>query len=253
MAEPTSAKSAGSRVISHLLPPAVRLWLHTQVEHVEELVFRIEGGDRQILSGHIPEVLLSAQKAVYQGIHLSQVVVKASGIHINLGQVMRRKPLRLQAPFPVCGDVYLTTADLNQSFQSPLLGEGLYDFLRLLARSQPEASELEAMLGHFPEKTVLPYYLPTANIESDRITLNLTPREGQTVRPIAIATQLAVKDGRRLCLENPHWLAEPDSENATPLPTLHGFEIDLGSQVTLSKCVIETGQISLAGSIRVMP
>ncbi|MEM9003696.1 MAG: DUF2993 domain-containing protein [Cyanobacteria bacterium P01_F01_bin.86] len=249
----TSAKSSGSGVISRLLPPAIRLWLHTQVEHVEELVFRIEGRDHQILSGHIPEVLLSAQKAVYQGVHLSQVAVKASGIHINLGQVIRRKPLRLLSPFPVSGNVYLTTADLNHSLQSPLLGEGLYSFLQLLAQSQPEAADLQAILNRFPNRTVLPHYAPTARIGPDHITLKLIPGEGQTLPPIAIATQLGIQDGHRLCLKEPRWLTEPDTATTTPLPALHGFEIDLGSEVILTECAIQTDQLSLAGSIRVMP
>lgn len=251
--EQSPSKASGSRIISRVLPPAIRFWLSTQLEHVEDLVFRVEGRDRDILSGHIPEVSLSAQKAVYQGIHLSQAAVKASEIRINLGQVIRRKPLRLLAPFPVSGDVCLTTADFNQSLQSPLLGEGLYDFLHLLAQSQPEAAHLQTILDTLPERTVLPHYHPSANIGAEGITLRLSPREGEAMPPIAIATQLAIKEGHRLCLENPHWLSEIDAANTTPLPALHGFEIDLGSEVTLTACEIQTDQLSLAGTIRVLP
>ena len=253
MVDSISAKSKGSGVISRVLPPAIRLWLHTQVEQVEDLVFNIEGRDRQILSGHIPAILLSARKAVYQGVHLSQVAVRASGIHINLGQVIRRKPLRLLTPFPVSGDVYLTTNDLNRSLQSPLLGEGLYSFLQLLAHSQPEARNLQAILNGFTEHTILPYYNPSANIGSEYITLHLTPRRGQTVPQIAIATQLAIHEGHRLCLKDPHWLTDAQTDTTTPLPKLHGFEIDLGSEVTLTRCDIQANQLFLAGSIRVMP
>ncbi|MBE7386078.1 MAG: DUF2993 domain-containing protein [Leptolyngbya sp. SIO1E4] len=253
MIESTPAKPSGSRLISRILPPAIRLWLHTQVAHIEDLVFRIEGRDREILSGHIPEVLLSAQKAVYQGIHLSQIAVKASGIRINLGQVIRRQPLRLLTPFPVNGDVRVTTADLNESLQSPLLGEGIYDFLRLIVKSQPEATHLEAIVNTLSDRTVLPHYHPTASIEPDNITLRLTPRDGQTVPPIAIATQLVIRDGHRLCLENPQWLPNSDTEIQTSMAALHGFEIDLGPEVTLTKCDIQTDQLSLAGTIRVLP
>lgn len=254
MAESTPVKPSGSRIISRILPPAIRFWLHTQLEHVEDLVFRIEGRDRELLSGHIPEVLLSAHKAVYQGIHLSQIAVTAKGIRINLGQVMRRQPLRLLTPFPVSGNLRLTTTDLNASLQAPLMGEGLYDFLQLLAQSQPEAAVLSTWLHEFPERTVLPHYLPTAHIEDNSITLRLTPRTGETVPPIAIATDLAIKDGHRLCLEHPHWLPTPGNDNTrTPLPALHGFEIDLGSEVTLTECLIQADQLSLAGTIRVLP
>ncbi len=253
MIDSTSARSNGTGVISRVLPPAIRLWLHTQVEHVEDLAFNIEGRDRQILSGHIPAILLSARKAVYQGVHLSQVAIKASGIRINLGQVLRRKPLRLLTSFPISGNVYLTTADINRSLQSPLLGEGLYNFLRLLARSQSTAHDLHAILDQFTEPTVLPYYDPTASIDSEHITLDFTPRAGQTVPRIAIATQLAIQEGHRLCLKDPHWLTDSKADTTAPLPKLNGFAIDLGSEVTLSRCEIQANQLFLAGSIHVMP
>lgn len=253
LVELSSDKSSGSRIISRVLPPAIRFWLSTQLEHVEALEFRIEGRDRDILSGHIPEVFLSAQKAVYQGIHLSQATVKASEIRINLGQVIRRKPLRLLAPFPVSGTVFLTAADFNQSLRSPLLGEGLYDFLQLLADSQPEAAHLQTILSRLPNRNVLPHYQPTASIDPTGITLRLLPEAGKTWPPIAIATQLAIKDGHQLCLENPHWLPTVESADTTPLPALHGFEIDLGSEVTLTECEIQGDRLSLAGTVRVLP
>ena len=62
-------------LISRLLPPAIRLWLHSQLDQLEGLGFQLEGKDRQILSGHIPQVRLSAQQAVYRGLHVSQVAV----------------------------------------------------------------------------------------------------------------------------------------------------------------------------------
>ena len=254
MVESSSAKSKGSRLVSRILPPAIRLWLQTQLEHVEDLVFQIEGRDRDILSGHIPGVLLSAQKAIYQGIHLSQVAVKATGIRINLGQVIRRRPLRLLTPFPLSGDLCLTTADLNQSLQAPLLGAGLYEFLKLIAKSQSgNMDALTALMQRFPEGTVLDCYSPSVSITIPILTLRFTPREGQTVPPIELATQLTVKDGNRLCLEDPRWLSVPDIDSHPPLSALHSFEIDLGSEVTLTRCELQADQLSLTGTLRVLP
>ena len=48
--------SQGSRIASAVLSPAVQLWLRSQVEQVDELKVKIEGSDRQILSGTIPKV-----------------------------------------------------------------------------------------------------------------------------------------------------------------------------------------------------
>jgi hypothetical protein len=241
----------GSRLISRILPPALRLWLSSQVEHVEDLTFQIQGRDRELLSGHIPEVFLSAHRAIYQGIHLSQIAVKAQEIRINLPQVLRRQPLRLLAPFPVSGDLLLTEADLNASLASQLLGEGLYDFLSRLAAAQPEADEFRSFLTHCEGATLLSLYEPQATILEAAMTLRLSPRPGTSAPEIAIATGLAIADGHRLCLKDPHWLHPLNP--AKPLPTLHGFEIDLGSEVSLTQCILTPGQMALAGTVQVLP
>lgn len=254
MVESISDKPSGSRVISRILPPAIRFWLQTQLDHVEELGFHLQGRDREILSGHIPEVLLTAQKAIYQGLHLSQVDLKASSIRINLGQVIRRQPLRLLAPFPVSGEVCVTETDLNASLQSPLLGEGIYEFLRLIAKSQPQAVGLASILQQLPARTVLPYYQPQASIKPNHVLLTLTPGDGYTVPAIAIATDLIIRDGHHLCLENPQWLSGQEGDLAAiVLDSLQGFEIDLGPDVTITSCQIQTQQLLLKGTLRVLP
>lgn len=254
--EPSSPPARGSRIISRVLPPAIRFWLSTQLERVDNLQFQIQGRDRDILSGHIPEIYLSAQKAIYQGIHLSQATATARAIRVNLGQVLRRQPLRLLAPFPISGEVELTEADFNDSLQSPLLGEGLYDFLQLLAHSQPAAADLKSLLASLPDRTVLPHYHATGELQADQILLRLQPREHKSLPAIAISTQLSIRDGHRLCLDNPHWLSSastPDAKTAIPLTDLHGFEIDLGSTVTLTKCQVAAEKIVLAGTVKVLP
>ena len=253
--EVSSPQPRGSRIISRVLPPAIRLWLSTQLEQVDNLQFQIQGRDREILSGHIPEISLSAQKAVYQGIHLSQAVVTAQAIRVNLGQVIRRQPLRLLAPFPISGEVELTEADFNESLQSPLLGEGLYDFLQLLAQSQSEATPLQNALAGLPDRTVHSHYQADAAIDADQIILRLHPKTDD-LPAISISTQLSIRDGHRLCLDNPHWLTDDSmtaTENSIPLADLHGFEIDLGSEVTLTNCQIAASKLMLSGTVRVLP
>lgn len=253
MAESTSEKSRSSRVISRVLPSAIRLWLHTQLEQVDALDLSIEGRDRDILSGYVQAVFLSAQKAIYQGLHLSQIAVEATDIRINLGQVIRRKPLRLLTPFPLSGDLCLTAADLNASLQSALLGEGLYKFLRLIARSQPEVGDLDAIVRAMSDNTVSPHYQVQATIEMDCVVLEFIPRARQAVPPLLISTQLKVREGNHLCLENPRWQSSARATTTTPLSALHGFEINLGSEVRLTKCEVQSGQLVVSGTIQVLP
>ena len=81
-----------SNLISKILSPALRLWLRSQVEQAEELEIQIQGQDRQILRGYVPEVSLQTRRAIYQGLRLGQVLLQGENIHINIGQVVKGKP-----------------------------------------------------------------------------------------------------------------------------------------------------------------
>lgn len=118
-----------SHFITRLLVPAVRLWLKSQVEQIHSLSVEINGGDRQILSGVLPQAVVIAEQAIYQGLHLSKVQVQASSIRVNLGQVLRGKPLRLLNPIPVDLDVYWKESDLNASLQQNTVKQTVIDYL----------------------------------------------------------------------------------------------------------------------------
>ena len=102
-------------LISKVLSPALRLWLRSQVESVAELNFSIQGKDRQILTGYIPSISLNSSRAVYQGLHLGEVELLGENIRINIGQVLKGKPLQLLEPIQVTGQVRLDQADLEAS------------------------------------------------------------------------------------------------------------------------------------------
>ena len=56
-----------------VLAPACRVWLRSQVSHVEDIRVEIAGGSRQILSGTIPRVAVVAVGAIYQGLSLGSI------------------------------------------------------------------------------------------------------------------------------------------------------------------------------------
>lgn len=129
MSTDNSSTKKTSRLIGKVLSPAIKLWLRSQVQQIDRLELEIAGSDRQILTGNIPRVSILASQAVYQGLHITQVQLEAQEIHINLGQVIKGKPLRLLDKVPVRGNLYLTQADLNASLASPLLTDALTDLL----------------------------------------------------------------------------------------------------------------------------
>lgn len=239
-----SADVRGSRgLISRVLPPAVRLWIQTQLDQVEALEFRLDGRDRQILSGYVPAVSLSAQKAVYRGLHLSEAMVEAREIRMNLGQVVRGKPLRLLQKFPITGDVVLNQADLNASLSSSLLQSGLRDLLKALVAAQSHDQPLaEALLteGNLQGQQVA--------IAPDRITLMLITLNQD---PLTLETGLDIDQGHILRLLQPTLIADPAGDNQTF--NLDSFEIDLGPEVQIETLAVTSGQIEIQGTVQVVP
>ena len=247
----------GSRIISHVLPPAVRLWLHTQVERVEDLDCRIEGSDRQILSGYIPKVFIAARRTVYQGLYLSQARLSATEIRINLRQILQGKPFQLLEAIPVVGEIVLDEADLNASLQAPLLVDGLNQFLATLFQAGGASESLADLMGALCDGETPTCQDPKALINADQLTLSLSPvskpEADSNPLPIVIRTSLRIRAGHILILKNPHWLPGLRARQGFPLEDLDGFELDLGPEVDIQELRLEPNQIIFGGRINVAP
>lgn len=246
----STVEPRGSRLISRVLAPAMRLWLRSQLDHVEDLELVIQAGDRQLLSGVVPRVTASAQNAIYQGLHFCQVAVAGQDIRTNFGQVLRGKPFRLLAAFPVNGTVALSEPGLNASLRSPLLKPAAADFVRGLLQA-----ELELL------SDVIPGVSPTpelddiqATIGEDQITLQTGLITEKTTVPITIRMSLRIDaTTNSLVLENPLWLPAPRASRGLPLESLHGHTIPLGSDVVVEQLCLSPGQLSCSGRITVNP
>ena len=245
-----SSPDRQSHLISTILTPAVRLFLRTQVERAENLQIKIQGGDRQLLSGYIPEIFLAAQRVIYQGLHLSQMQVKGENIRINLGQVVRGKPLKLLEIIPVTAEMQLEEADLNASLGSDLMVAGIADLLVKLLAVHPALANRSlpsdpAALKLKPEQMVM---------APDRLTLSATVMDaaGQAI-PLIIRTGLTVAEGRKLCFEHPCQLNQLHDEEGQPLVELHGFAIDLGPEVNIQALTLDHGRLTCYGQIQIIP
>ncbi|MEO1070137.1 MAG: DUF2993 domain-containing protein [Cyanobacteria bacterium J06638_6] len=242
-----ASKAGGSRLISRLLPPAIRLWLHSQLDHIDGLEFAIDGRDRQILAGYLPGVNLVARQAVYQGLHVSEAQVNAVDIRVNLPQVLRGKPLRLLQPFPVSGQVIMLAADLAASLRSPLLGQGLQDVLKQLVAAAAEPLPLEQWLGH---GEVAPQV--ESVLSADRLTLrwaNISPDADR----LELTTGLVMKEGRWLCLQQPQAMLVPTTGAAAAPIALEEIAFDLGPEVDIQTLDVTPTGIELVGTVRVIP
>ncbi|BAY91703.1 MULTISPECIES: LmeA family phospholipid-binding protein [unclassified Tolypothrix] len=123
-------KSNGKiRVITNMLKTALKLWLKAQVTQVSQIEVEIKASDRQLLSGKIPWVSIFASHAVYRGLHIGKIQLVAENIQVNIGSVIKGKPLRLLETVPVFGELSMEEQDLNQSLSSELLATALNDVL----------------------------------------------------------------------------------------------------------------------------
>jgi hypothetical protein len=239
----------GSRLISRLLPPAIRLWIHSQVDHIEGLDFRLEAKDRQLLTGYVPKVSVVAAKAVYRGLHISEIQVAAREIRVNLRQVLRGKPLRLLQPFPIEGDVLLSPEDLNASLQSALLTEGLQDVFQRIAAAQthglPDSEVLQHLVTDLPNTA-------TADLADNQLSLKWQTAANDGTFTV-LKTLLAVREGRYLCLAQPA-VTLLKGENCEPnWVSLEDVIIDLGPEVTIKSLAVKPEFIEVAGVINVIP
>ncbi len=240
---PTAPKR--SHLISRVLSPAVSWWLRSQLEHVEDLQFAIDASDRQLLAGNINQVSASASRAVYQGLHLSQVQVMGRDIQTNLRQLLRGKPLRLLAKFPVRGEIVLTEADLNTSLTAPLLANAITDFL--LSFLQPETPLAQTAIANGPHLKQ-----GQASLVADQIHLSGQWVHEQNTTPISISAGLSVKQGNVLKLNNIKFLRY-EADQAVPVNIPSTLVFPLGSDVRLEYFAIQAGRLVCQGEIMVTP
>ncbi|MBD2445387.1 DUF2993 domain-containing protein [Dolichospermum sp. FACHB-1091] len=120
------------RIITKVLTSAIKLWLRTQLTQVSHLDVQIKANDRQLLSGCIPGVSISATHAVYKGLHITEIELYAEKIQVNVSSILRGQPLQLLEIVPVVGKLRVEERDLNHSLSSPLLLTAVNDLLIIL-------------------------------------------------------------------------------------------------------------------------
>jgi hypothetical protein len=230
-----------SEIIGKVLSPAVRLWLRSQVDSVEELQFQILGRDRHILRGYIPEIFLSSTRAIYQGLHLREVKLQGENIRINIGQIIKGKPLQLLEPIKVTGEVGLHEADLNASLSSSLLSNAFTDLLLTLLE----------LSGHPQPNFILEKYRLSwqkVTLYTDKFVLNGTLTDTREYsQPASIRAGLKLVNRQTLLLHPIEMDVLPDL-----FPhTLTEFEVDLGEDVDLKTLSLENGKLFCCGGLLV--
>ena len=244
-----STSAQGSRVISRMLPVAVKLWLQTQLDEIGELTFEIQATDRQVLSGHIPGIALWARQAVYRGILRTDVNGTARDIKINIGQVLRGKPLRLKQSFPIEGQVAWNADDLKASSTASILADGLIDVWQALLANDSVAAEMAVHYGNAVGRDLpLAQCRGAIQLVGSELLLSLV-RDGHS--DICLRGWLAIEQGHSLRLSTPRW--QLPSGSYVDSAALRDFAWDLGDQTDLRSLTVQDEQLTCQCRIMVQP
>ena len=229
-----------SRIVSRFLSPALQFWLKSQLEQVEQLKVHIEGGDRQIITGKIPQVSVTASNVIFRGLHLTEVKLFATGIRINIGQIIKGKPLKILESFPIFGQIKLLQSDFNASLKSGILAEAIVEFLTPL------------LPPDFIEYLEQPIALSDQEAEISTGHLNLFANvlsKFEEKIPLNLHTHLKLATSCKLLLENLNFQVLQKSN----YDFSNTIKVDLGSDVKLQELRLESGQLICQGSLRVKP
>lgn len=224
------------QLISKILSPALKFWLRAQLDSIENLQLTLTGGNRQILSGSIPSVLISASHAIYQGIHLSQIFLEGRGIRFNIREAIDGQPLHLIDPVPIDIQLQLNQADLNASLTASLFANAVQDFLGSWLQSQANSwDKLQIELG------------------KNRLTVTgvcqiVNQTENAISRSAVIQMGLEIINGHQIYLVNPQLQLGGEA----PIQ-LDNFVWDLGSEVMIKQLTLMTDRLVFQGKIMVTP
>ena len=221
--EPSQPETRAGKAIA----AAIKWWLQSQLESVDRLDVRISGSGRQFLGGCVPGISLQANRAVYRGIHLSEVAIAAGTARWEVGRILRGQPLRLLEPIPIAARVRIDRADFNASLKNSTLADVLPEvFLPWLGDRALSFQNCTARFAPGTFALTLPENNPPACLRSS-VTC-----EGQEIR-----------------FHHATWQAAPDAP-AEPLPDR---AIALGDDVLLQHVAIDTESLVIKGRLTVRP
>jgi hypothetical protein len=223
------------RIITNVLTTALKLWLRSQVSQVSDLVVEIKASDRQLLSGCIPWVSIFANHAIYQDLHLTQIKLAAENIQVNIGQVLKGKPLQLMHVVPVTGELIIDETELNSSLSSELLSTALNDLLDLLL---PEYSAKSKPI--LWQKIILSH---------QQVELNAIVTSASELLPLNIRLNLDLLSGNELQLSQ----IRVQQNQVTLIEGNDPQKVDLGSDVDIQELKLIPGQLICRGKANVNP
>ena len=237
MPEETSPTNSLNKIgiITKVLTTAIKLWLRTQVSQVSQMEVEIRASDRQILSGRIPWVSIFASHAVYQGLHITRIRLVAENIQINIGQVLKGKPLKLLQVISVLGEMTVEEKDLNNSLSSELLSTALNDVL------------IKVLPEHWPKSQ--PISWQKIILDNNQIILNALLTSANEPTSVEVYLGLELLNGNELRLGK----VQVMQNKVALLEGNFDYTLNLGSDVDIQELSLIPGKLVCQGRINVNP
>ena len=214
---------------------AIKFWLRTQVSHIEQLQLDIQAGNRQILSGYIPSVSIVAEKAIYQGLHLSFIDLVAQNIRINISSILKGEQLRLLEKVSVFCKLSQVEEDLSASLSSTLLSTALNDILAKFLWSDSLNNNSISW--------------QKVQIKDNQLVINATIDEENNPQALDICVGLNLLSTHELRIAP----ISVTSNTKTLFESSDGEYLDLGSDVEIQDLNLLPGKIICRGMINVNP
>jgi hypothetical protein len=245
------AFAVDSNLIGKILSPALGLWLRSQVETVETLELAIDGKDSQILRGYVPKVALISEEAIYQGLRLGRVLLRGENIRVNIGQVIKGKPLKLLEPIRVSGELQISQAHLQASLASELLSNAFLELLIALLAEQGIASPKEQLAQY-----IFTWQSIALEHQSFQLKGQVTEKTG-AVHDLLVKARLELASAKTLHLEEIELVGLPAiSQRSATRCADHNLErliVDLGEDVDLEALHLNNGELSCLGKLLIRP
>ncbi|GAQ88508.1 hypothetical protein KFL_004340150 [Klebsormidium nitens] len=120
------SKDKSGSITGFLVSQALKLYLKTQLDAEEDLQVLVFGRNRDLLSGTVRTLVVTAKNAVYKGVSVSEACLTASKVKVTLNGEKRG----LKEPFVVEASLKLTEKDFQKSLASPLTRRAVLEALR---------------------------------------------------------------------------------------------------------------------------
>lgn len=235
------APSAQAQWVAPLITPLLKTWVMRQVSQAENLDIKLQGTDQELLGGLIPQVDISADNVIYQGIQARSVSLVGRSVQLDLSQAFRGGGVTLKSPVRADLVIKMAEPDLNRYLTSSQFQKQFANLRLPMPGLSGSASTVPLTINQ-PQISLL---------EQGRIQLAaaLKPDQGASL-PVQITTGLDLLNGNTLKLNNPEL-----KSNGQLLPTelFQNLKIDLGPDTLVKSLDIRKGLMQMNGIFTIRP